>query len=222
VTDLVIYGAGGMAREVAQLVRDIVRAGSPINLLGFLDDDPMTHGSLLEGLPVLGDASYLASRAGEVDVVVGVGSPSLKRSLMCRANANARGFPILVHPNVVSSDSVRIGRGTIICAGSVLTVNIDLGDFSIINLSCTVSHDSTLEAFSTLGPGVNVSGNVRIGAGTDIGTGSTLIQGLTVGEWSIVGAGAAVTTNLPANCTAVGVPARVVKQRPAGWHLENP
>jgi acetyltransferase-like isoleucine patch superfamily enzyme len=40
-----------------------------------------------------------------------------------------------------------------------------------------------------------------------------------VGRWSILGAGAVVTRPVPENCTAVGVPARVIKQRPEGWHL---
>jgi acetyltransferase-like isoleucine patch superfamily enzyme len=40
-----------------------------------------------------------------------------------------------------------------------------------------------------------------------------------IGPWTIVGAGAAVTGDLPANCTAVGVPARPIKTRPDGWHL---
>lgn len=44
-----------------------------------------------------------------------------------------------------------------------------------------------------------------------MGTGSIIIQGLTIGENSIIGAGAVVTTDVPKNCTAVGVPAKPIK-----------
>jgi acetyltransferase-like isoleucine patch superfamily enzyme len=44
-----------------------------------------------------------------------------------------------------------------------------------------------------------------------------LIPQAHVGEWSIVGAGAVVTKELPSNITAVGAPAKVIKQRDAGW-----
>ncbi|HHU03083.1 MAG TPA: hypothetical protein GXZ91_08160 [Christensenellaceae bacterium] len=44
-----------------------------------------------------------------------------------------------------------------------------------------------------------------------INNGSQIIQGLTIGENTIVGAGAVVVRDLPANCTAVGVPAQVIK-----------
>jgi acetyltransferase EpsM len=40
---------------------------------------------------------------------------------------------------------------------------------------------------------------------------------VTVGEWTIVGAGAVVIADLPADVTAVGVPARIIRHRPAGW-----
>jgi acetyltransferase-like isoleucine patch superfamily enzyme len=62
-----------------------------------------------------------------------------------------------------------------------------------------------------------LSGNVTIGEGCDIGTNACAIQGITIGDWSIIGAGATVIRDLPANVTAVGVPARVIATRPDGW-----
>ena len=61
-------------------------------------------------------------------------------------------------------------------------------------------------------PGANISGNVRIADATLIGSGATILQGLTIGKNCIVGAGAVVTKDLPDNCTAVGVPARIIKK----------
>jgi acetyltransferase-like isoleucine patch superfamily enzyme len=48
--------------------------------------------------------------------------------------------------------------------------------------------------------------------------GANIIQGHSIGSWSINGAGAVVIENIPANVTAVGVPARVIKIREKGWH----
>jgi acetyltransferase-like isoleucine patch superfamily enzyme len=45
-----------------------------------------------------------------------------------------------------------------------------------------------------------------------------LIPHCVVGHWSIIGAGTVVTGQVGENCTVVGAPARVVKQRPEGWH----
>ena len=48
--------------------------------------------------------------------------------------------------------------------------------------------------------------------GASIGSSSTILCGITIGENAIIGAGAVVTTDIPPNTIAVGVPARVIKK----------
>ncbi len=54
---------------------------------------------------------------------------------------------------------------------------------------------------------------VRIEPDVWIGTKVTVCRGVVIGEGSVVGANAVVTHDLPAYCVAVGVPARVIKDR---------
>ena len=105
-----------------------------------------------------------------------------------------------------------MGKGNILCAGTILTADIVLKDFVILNLDCTVGHDVQLESYVTVYPSANISGNVTVGEGCELGTGSQIIQGKILGERTIVGAGAVVIEDLPGCCTAVGVPAAVVKK----------
>ena len=120
-------------------------------------------------------------------------------------------FATLIDPSVEASDLIAIGEGTIICAHTVLTVNVSIGKHVMVNLDCTIGHDAVLNDFATLYPSVNVSGMTNIGYGSELGTGMQIIQGKTVGEYSIVGAGAVVVKDIPAKCTAVGSPARPIK-----------
>ena len=120
-------------------------------------------------------------------------------------------FATLIDPSVEKSDYVTIGEGTIICAHTIITVNIEIGNHVIINLDCTVGHDDIIQDFVTLYPSVNVSGNVNIGHGSELGTGMQIIQGKKIGEYSIVGAGAVVVKDIPDRCTAVGSPAKPIK-----------
>ena len=62
-------------------------------------------------------------------------------------------------------------------------------------------------------PTVNISGEVIIDDCVYVGTGAKIINQLTIGKNSIIGSGAVVVNNLPENCTAVGVPAKVIKIR---------
>jgi len=48
--------------------------------------------------------------------------------------------------------------------------------------------------------------------------GASVIQGRTIGRWSIVGSGAVAISDIPANVTAVGVPAKVIETREDRWH----
>jgi sugar O-acyltransferase (sialic acid O-acetyltransferase NeuD family) len=214
---IIIYGTGGFAREVLVLLEDINRAGPRWDILGFLDDTPRANETELNGYPILGTRDWLAQAPRKPQLALGVGSPAVKRMLSMALRTMIKGFPSLVHPSVIMSGRVYLGEGVVITAGNILTTEVELGDFCMVNLMCTVGHDVRMGRYVTISPGVNVSGNVRIGEGCEVGTGSKLIQGVTLGEWTIAGAGAVVSRDLPANCTAVGVPAKVIKERPSGW-----
>ena len=120
-------------------------------------------------------------------------------------------FAILIDPSVVKSDLVEIGEGSIICAHTIITVNIKIGKHVIINLDCTVGHDAVLYDFVTLYPSANISGITEIGPCSELGTGMQIIQGKRIGAYTIVGAGAVVVKDIPDASTAVGNPAKPIK-----------
>lgn len=59
---------------------------------------------------------------------------------------------------------------------------------------------------------VEASRPVRIGNRVWIGEGVAILSGVSIGDGAVVGAGAVVTADIPAECIAVGVPARVVRR----------
>ncbi len=215
---LVIVGAGGLGREIAALVRDINAQRATWELAGFIDDDPAAAGRTVDDLEVLGGQEWLAERSGTHDVAFGVGSPAVRFRLLRALRPHAAAFPALVHPTVVRTPYLELGEGALVTAGNILTSQITVGAFALLNLACTVGHDARIGDFVTVAPGVAISGHVVLEEGCDIGTGSSLVQGTRVGAWSVVGAGAVVARDIPANVTAVGVPARPIKERPPGWH----
>lgn len=52
---------------------------------------------------------------------------------------------------------------------------------------------------------------VVIRKGAIIGNNVCILSGVTIGENSVIGAGAVVTSDIPPNCLAVGVPAKPIK-----------
>jgi sugar O-acyltransferase (sialic acid O-acetyltransferase NeuD family) len=211
---ILIIGAGGHGREIAQLVKDINRESNSWELLGYLDENESLINRCLNGFLVLGTLDLLQlERYRSVYVICAIGKAQVRKKMVDHLK---NGFPwlkfaTLIHPTAVVGDETVIGEGSVICANSVVTTNITLGQHVIINYGCTIGHDSLLEDFATILPGSNLSGNVTIRTCVEIGTGTAVIPGVEIGANTIVGAGAVVTKPLPADCTAIGVPAKVIK-----------
>lgn len=215
VKDVVILGAGGHAREVADVVVACIAAGARLRLVGFVDDDEDKHGLMLTEGPILGDTDALDrfSRRSTL-IVAGVGAPGPRRRLVEAATAMGFRSMVLIHPTVSITRHVEIATGVVITAGCVVTNQIELGEHCHINRMTTVGHDCRVGAFVHLAPAAVLSGNVTVEDDCYIGTNATIIQGLTIGRGAIVGAGAVVVHDVPSHCTVVGVPARILR-RPA-------
>ena len=210
--DLIIVGASGFGREVAWVVERINAKLPTWNLLGFIDDAEDIQERDINGYKVLGKTADVG-KYKDAYFVVAVGASKVREKIVGNlksANPNVK-FGTVIDPTVEISDLVTIGEGTIICAHSIITVNISIGSHTIINLDCTVGHDAVLQDFVTLYPSVNISGLTDIGHAVELGTGVQIIQGKTVGDYSIVGAGAVIVKDIPARCTAVGSPAKPIK-----------
>lgn len=213
--DLVIVGAGGFGREVAWLIERLNDADPQWNVLGWIDDTPAKQHSTIAGYPVLGGVDVVTKFA-DASLVCAIGSADARRTTIARIEEQAVDAPVyatLIDPSVLMSRRVEIGSGSIICAGTVITVDVTIGCHVIVNLDCTIGHDAVLDDYVTLYPSVNVSGNTRLGERVEMGTGSRTIQGRTVGHGTILGAGSTVVRDLPPNCTAVGSPAVPIKLR---------
>lgn len=210
--NLIIFGASGFGREVAWLVERINRVSPTWNLLGFMDDDETIIGSDVNGYHVLGKSEDAVDYRDSY-FVCAIGSSKTREKIVNRLKVINPDilFGTVIDPSVEMSDYVSIGEGSIICAHSIITVNISLGSHVIINLDCTIGHDAIIEDFVTLYPSVNVSGITHIGHAVELGTGMQVIQGKKVGDYSIVGAGAVVVQDIPQKCTAVGIPAKPIK-----------
>lgn len=208
--DIVIIGAGGFGREVAWLIEDINEKENEWNILGFIDENKDIHNKMLDGYMILGGFEYLENKEN-IYYVCAIGNSKIREKVV-EEKLNIYKAATLIHPSVImSKKNIDIGEGTIICAGSILTVDIKIGKHVIINLDCTVGHDDIIDDFVTVYPSVNISGNCKINKCVEIGTGSQIIQGKTIGDATIIGAGSVVVKDIISNCTAVGAPARVIK-----------
>jgi len=209
---IAVYGAGGFGRELAWLIQSCNNVEHYYELVCFIDDDEKLHGSIINELPVFSLMQYHAAFPDAM-IACGVGIPKARVNVYNKVSDMGLNFETIIHPRVERSKWIEVGKGTIICAGSVLTTNITIGRQVHINIDCTIGHNVSIGDFTTLAPGVHVSGHVHIGSRVYIGTGAVFVHGtegepLIIGDSVTVGAGACVTSSIEAGQMVVGVPAR--------------
>ena len=210
--DLMIIGASGFGREVAWLTERINEVSPSWNLKGFIDDNEALWGTEVDGIKVLGGCDHVASYPQAYYVCAVAASKTRKRIIgKLKTLVSDIRFATLIDPSVIVSERAEIGNGSVICAGSIISVDLKIMQHVIVDWNCTVGHDVTMESFVTLYPNVNVSGNTKIEECVELGTGTQIIQGKTIGRDTIVGAGSVVVRDLPSGCTAVGIPAKPIK-----------
>ena len=209
---IIIYGAGGFARELAWFFESARDPDKPRQVVCFVDDNPLTHGTLINNIPAM-DLLSARGRFPGAKIVLGIGASKTRQILAERVVALGFEFATFIHPRVEIAPWVEVGEGTVICPGCTLTTNIKIGRHVQINVNCSITHDDILDDYTTLAPGVHVSGAVHLGQRAYVGTGAVIINGtldqpLIIGDDAVIGAGACVVKSVPPGITVVGVPAR--------------
>jgi serine O-acetyltransferase len=113
---------------------------------------------------------------------------------------------IEIHPGAT------IGRRFFIDHG----MGVVIGETAEIGDDVLMYHQVTLGGTSL----AKVKRHPTIGNNVLLGAGAKVLGGITIGDGSKIGVNAVVTKNVPANCIAVGVPAKVVQQD--GVYLDRP
>lgn len=145
-----------------------------------------------------------------------------------RPRISARGN-ITIGDSLTIRDRVRmdapgellIGDGVLLNGCGILaTTTVTIGDW------CKLAPDALIRDTDThqLTPGsAPRAAPITLGRNVWIGQRAIVLPGVTIGDNSVIAAGAVVTSAIPANAVAAGVPARVTKELappPPGWHRE--
>lgn len=203
-------------RELLWQIEEQNKREKAWNVLGYVDISDQ-YGTVRVGekeYPYLGDDNELLALRKETNVVITAGSSGLRKRIAEKLQKNPRlQFPNLILSNTCICPDVRMGKGNIISMDCRISTNVSIGNFVFFNMGAAVCHDGTLSDYVTLSPDVRLAGHVTVGACSELGIGSKAVQGIRIGAGTVIGAGSIVIRDIPDTCTAVGVPAEVIKWR---------
>ena len=210
---VLLFGAGGHAQVVADVLRAQQHAGEQICFAGYVDDRADELRATL-GEDVQGTIAEWPSAEHDA-VIVAIGDNSTRRTLFGRAKKRNACLAIARHPASTIAPDVRVGLGSMVCGGVVINTRTVIGANTIINTAASVDHHCVIGDHVHIAPGVRLGGDVTVGEGALVGIGAVVLPGKTIGAWAIVGAGAVVIDDVPPATTVVGVPAKPVRVPPA-------
>lgn len=206
-TDLIIIGAGGHGKVVA----DVASAMNMWKNISFLDEK---YPDLREvsGFKVVGSDSMLKEmNKDDVSIIVAIGDNKKRLEYIEKLQDDGYQLPVIKHPSAVISDSVKIGSGTVVFPNVVINVDSTIGTGCILNTAATIDHDCVVGDGVHISPGANLGGSVRLGRNTWIGIGSAIRNDINIGNGVKVGAGSVVVSDIGNNVVSYGVPAKVVQ-----------
>jgi sugar O-acyltransferase (sialic acid O-acetyltransferase NeuD family) len=195
-----IIGAGGFAREVYYSLLPEER-----EITSFFVHDEWWDSNMKNIFPLskFDPSNY--------EVVVAVANPR-DREMIIKSLPSETKYFTHIHSSVqIQGSDVKIGEGSIICAGTIITTNINIGKHAHLNLITTIGHDCIIGDYFTTAPGVQISGNENIGDRVYFGTRSCIKQKLSVCDDVTIGMNSGVVKNITESGIYVGTPAIKIK-----------
>ena len=207
---IVIIGASGHGK----VAFNALDSSGDYQIEGFIDDNFEKLEKTLLGIPILGDIKFLIDKLQDkIDgVFIAIGNNEIRKKISERILDK---FELVnaIHSKSVISKSAKLGKGILVVAGAVINPSSIISDGAIINTGATVDHDNIIGEFAHIAPGAHLAGNVTIGKLSFVGMGTSVIQNIKIGSNVTIGAGSVVVKDLPDNCIAYGVPAKIKKEK---------
>lgn len=210
--EIAIYGAGGFGREVACLIHKINEHNKLWNLVGFFDDGK-EKGSKNEYGEILGGIDELNCYNGKLSIVMAIASPRIVEKIVKAISLANIDFPNIISPDIVFLDknNYSLGIGNIITTGCLISCNVHIGNFNILNGFISIGHDTKIGNYNSIMPSVKISGEVTIGNRNFFGVNSVILQQITIGDDTVIGANSLVLRNTKNGMTYIGNPATIIK-----------
>jgi acetyltransferase EpsM len=198
-SQLIIYGGGGHSKSLI----DLIRAEGKYHIHGIVDDG-LPAGSLIMGVPVLGDGTKLTElrRQGiglSVNAVGGIGSIAPRLKVYERLRQAGFCFPTVIHPRAFVEPSAILGDGGQLFFNAYIGSEVKVGFGCIINTGAIISHDCILCDFVNISPGAILAGAVTVNERSLVGMGVTVNLHVSIGAGSRVGNSATVKEDIPEN-----------------------
>lgn len=142
-------------------------------------------------------------------ILICIGDINLRQNIVNSLPKNTEYYTYIDKDSkILDKKTVIIGKGSIIAAGSILTTNIKIGNFTHINLNSTIGHDVITGEYLTTAPGVHISGETILGKNIYLATGCAIRNKIKICDNTIIGMNSVVNKDIIESGIYVGSPVK--------------
>jgi sugar O-acyltransferase (sialic acid O-acetyltransferase NeuD family) len=206
--NVVIFGAGGLGREIFDTLVIINSNAPAYNVMGFIDDN-REKGTLVNGVPVLGGTFVLQDMRGQVGMILGFADPASRKASHQKFKRDFA-FPNVIHPTAVISPFASLGDGVLIQSYCIVAANAKIGNCVMMNAHSGVGHDAQISDYCSIMSYCDMAGNTKLGEMTFVGSGAKVIPNTKIFPESYLCAGAVVIKDVVTKSKLMGNPAKII------------
>jgi sugar O-acyltransferase (sialic acid O-acetyltransferase NeuD family) len=185
-----ILGCGGHARVIASLL-----------------DHDVTFVDRYE------EESFFAriDRYRKSEIYLGIGNDKVRRKLFERLCSYDIAPARCIASTAFVAKSAHLGVGCVVCPGSVVMAEAQIGGNVIINTLSSIDHDCRVGDHTQITVGVTIPGHVKVGSQCYFGVKSATFPGVCIGDHVVIRGGSLVIRDVPGNTVVGGNPARIIR-----------
>ena len=183
---IIIVGAGGLGREILANISN-TSLSEKYEVIGFVDD-ALNKDEVVNNKNILGNLNWLMNQ-NSISVILAIGNPQIRRKIynILSVNENIK-FPTIIHPTSTIQDieNCTIGKGCFVGQNVILTTNVTIEDFCLLNIGCSLHHDTIIKSFSVIMPGVRITGGATIGEASYLGPNIAIAKKIHIESDSVI------------------------------------
>ena len=206
--DIILYGSGGMAREVVELIEDINKIEPRWNIRGYIDDIKGNCEEVIHGYRILGTGEILKDLSGTTCIVIAISDPAAKESIYEKIKSFDIRFPVLIHPSARVAEDAQIGEGSVIGIDCIISTGVYIGRHVFLNMRTVVGHDTVLHDFCSCLVNCIIAGGVLIKDCSLLGSGCIIMEKKVLGRNCKISMGSIVSFNVEDHYVVLSRPSK--------------
>ncbi|SHM61733.1 NeuD/PglB/VioB family sugar acetyltransferase [Flavobacterium saccharophilum] len=206
-SELIILGAGGLAREVASWFN--ISPNKKASIVGFMDNNLDALNGFETSLKILGQID-LTKIKDHQSVICAISDGTVKANLFKELNQRNISISNYIHESCYIGERTKYGIGLVLFPYAIISCDSTIGNFVFINNGSQIGHDVAIGNFSSIMANVDIGGGAQIGNNVFIGSNAVILPGVKIPDNTRIGAGSVVLKSLKTEGTYFGNPAKKI------------